>query len=251
MFKNIIITGASDGIGYELCLLFAKDGATIYANGRNIEKLEKLQAKCLEIGAKKVNIFACDVSNRDSILEWLDSIFSENKNINLVLANAGIARHSDDSLQSDFDVLDVNILGVANTILPSIKYLKRQGISSQIAIIGSIAGYFVMPNSYSYSSSKVFCNAFAEGLYMNLRDSNIAISVINPGFVDTNLIKNTKYKAFLVLSPQKAAKIIFSGLIKKKRVISFPLLVVFLAKLYNVLPIKIKRLFQFALPKGF
>ncbi|RAX54939.1 hypothetical protein CCY99_01995 [Helicobacter sp. 16-1353] len=249
MFKNIIITGASDGIGYELCLLFSQYGARIYANGRSVEKLEKLKAKCLEIGAKEVSIFACDVSNRDSIIKWLDSIFNSNKNIDLVLANAGIAR-ANNALESDFNVLEVNILGVANTILPSINYLKMQSISSQIAITGSAAGYFVMPSSYSYSSSKVFCNALAEGLYLNLKDSNIAVSIINPGFVDTNLIKNAKYKIFSSISPQKAAKIILSGLIRKKRVISFPFFIVFLARFYNILPISIKRMFQFILPKG-
>lgn len=251
MFKNVIISGASDGIGYNLCLLFAKNGAVIYANGRSEEKLLKLRDECFKLGAKEVYIFANDVTKRKEVLRWLDSIFQSNVNIDLVIANAGVARHNDEDLDSDFNVLDTNILGVANIILPSIKYLKKQNINSQIAITGSIAGYFVMPNSYSYSSSKVFCNAIFEGLYLNLKQSNISASIINPGFVNTNLIKDSKYPMFFVLSPKNAAKKIYNGLIKKKKIISFPLFFVFLAKFYNILPLSIKDKLHFMLPKGF
>lgn len=248
MYKNIIITGASDGIGFELCLLFAKNKARIYANGRNKEKLESLKEKCNNLGAE-VEIFSGDVRNRESMLKWIENIFSTNKNIDLVIANAGISR-ADSSLKSELSVIDINIVGVVNTIFPAIELLKKRGIKSHIAITGSIAGYFVMPNSYSYSSSKVFCNALSEGLYLGLKPHNISVSIINPGFVDTKLIQNSSYKTLFILNSNQAAKIIFKGLLKKKRIITFPLIVALLAKFYNIMPIFIKNSLQNLLPKG-
>lgn len=247
-FKSVIITGASDGIGFELCLLFAKNGSKIYANGRSISKLERLKNACASMNAE-IEIFSCDVRNREAMVDWIDSVFAKDKEVDLVFANAGVLK-SIDSQDGDFMVLDINVIGVANTILPAIKHLKKRDYKSRIAITGSIAGYCVIPDSYSYSSSKVFCNALAQGLYLNLKKHSINVSIINPGFINTQMIQGLPYKPLFALSAHKAANMIYDGLIHGKRVVSFPALLVFLAKLYHFIPMRLKPLFSHFLPKG-
>ena len=113
---------------------------------------------------------------------------------------------------------------------------KRSG---HIAIIASVAGYCGLPNSLTYGATKAAIINLAEGIYCQLKEKNINLSIINPGFVNTRLTKKNKFHMPFIISTKEAANIIYNGINKKKFEIHFPKKFTLIIKLLKLLPYKI------------
>ncbi len=235
-FTNVLITGASSGIGEAMALYYAASGSkNLFLCGRNKKRLENVQQKCEQFGAK-VFISLIDVNDKEKMQAW---IIQSNKKapLNLVLANAGIAttQEIDENIYNTFNT---NIFGVLNTVLPAINlFSKRRGSSIKaIAMLSSIAGYHGLAGCPSYSASKACIKAYGEALRVYLAPKNIQVNIICPGFVRSRLTdKNTCPMPFF-LETEKAASIIGDRLEKNIGLIAFPWPMRFGVWLLSVLP---------------
>lgn len=235
---NIVITGASAGIGFALAQLYAKPEFTLGLIGRNTEKLAKIEAICRQQGAN-VFVAAIDVTDSAVLKAWLLKFNSEFP-VDLLIANAGVTsimpgNGEAESWEAVSHVLDVNLYGVMNSVYPLIEPM-RQRRHGQIAIVSSLAAFRGMPISPAYCASKAAVKAYGEALRGWLGKEGVCVSVICPGFVKSELSDQFPEPKLLMISAEKAARIIQSGLAKNKALISFPFPLDLGMKILAVLP---------------
>jgi len=221
--KSILITGASSGLGAALALEYSKTGNILHLHGRNAERLEEIAAKCRMLGAIVYTKIG-DVTDAAAMQNWLleaDAISP----LDLVIANAGISAGTGGDCESGEQVnriFSTNINGLLNTIQPIIlRMLARK--SGQIAIMSSLAGIRALPSCPAYSASKACVRYYGEALRGVLLAQGVGVSVICPGYVKTPLTDVNDFPMPLLMSAEKAAKIIRKGLAKNRTRIAFPL----------------------------
>ncbi len=233
---NILISGANSGIGYALAIAYANSNNNLFLCARNLSRLEEIQKACQALNAK-VFIKSIDVKNASEIASWINEI-EKNYQLNLVIANAGISAGTSGGTESSFqvkEIFSINIDGVLNLIHPAIEKMKIRK-SGQVAIVSSLAGFRGLPSSPAYSASKAAVRVYGEGLRGNLAEYGIKVNVICPGYIKTPMtIINDYYMPFL-MSAEKCAKIIKTGLEKNKSRIVFPFGLYFAVWLMTLLP---------------
>lgn len=235
--KNILITGASSGIGEAVAQLYAAPGVVLAISGRNKARLEKV-AKTLKDKGAVVYSKVIDVTDEKAMAAWIADI-DKKAPLDLVIANAGVGVQ-----QGDFDTMHdaasftigVNVGGVFNTVHPALNWMKKRG-RGQVAIVSSLAGYIGLPGSPMYSASKNAVRAYGEALRPAYALKGIEINVICPGWVKSRITDRNQYKMPFFMEVDKAAKIIVKGLAKNKGRISFPWQMVGLIKFMTILPI--------------
>lgn len=233
---SIFITGASSGIGKALAISYANPQNRLFLCGRNKERLYDVAATCKELGAE-VYTYLFDVTDAFAAQETILNAESVAP-IDLLIANAGISGgvlgEAEGNAQTR-QVLNTNVFGVANTVLPLLDRMRTRK-SGQIAIISSIAGYRGLPSAPAYSASKACVKAWGEALRGWLKADNIKVNVVCPGFIKTPLTDVNVFKMPFLMQPDKAAKIIKKGIKKNKPIIAFPLPMAFGAWFMSAMP---------------
>ncbi|GFZ80584.1 short-chain dehydrogenase [Rickettsiales bacterium] len=236
MMRQILITGASSGLGAALAENYAKDKSRLLLIGRNKERLENVASRCREIGASVVSA-TIDVTDEEQMKSWIE----KNAPIDLVIANAGISGgmggmdKAQESTQQVKEIFDINIYGIVNTIHPCIELMTAQK-SGQIAIVSSLAGLMGWPGAPAYSASKATIKAYGEALRGNLAKYSIKVTVICPGFIRTAMTVNNSFPMPLIMDANKAANIIKNKLRRGPARIAFPWLLYFLISTAAYLP---------------
>ncbi|MDE2362067.1 MAG: SDR family NAD(P)-dependent oxidoreductase [Hyphomicrobiales bacterium] len=238
--RSILITGASSGIGRAVAVEYAGQGVRLVLVGRDAARLEATAARCRDKGAT-VEIAQVDVRDR---LAMRDAVLDADRRapLDLVVANAGINTGlPQGALVEDPEpvrgIFAINLLGVLNTVEPIIEPMCARG-AGVIALTGSIAGVRGLPYSPSYCATKAAVHLYAESLRGPLARKGVAVSLIVPGFVHTPLNENLVAFKPLAMTDVRAAKIIRSGLDRRKPMIVFPRLLYWASRLSTVLPIR-------------
>lgn len=183
MRKNILITGSSQGIGLAIAKHFAKSH-NVFITGRYKEKLEKL---CNE------NDFAGFVAidlTEDNAAEKLFNTL--NQNIDVLINNAGVYFYSSIEKMTKQDIqtsFKINALAPLELIKYYVPYMKQQKWG-RIINIGSISGVMGEANASVYSMTKAALIGMTKALALELAQNDITVNIINPGWVDTELINN-------------------------------------------------------------
>lgn len=222
--KNIVITGASAGIGAALALIYAKPEVTLGLIARNEERLASVAKRCQEKGAHVITA-TLDVTDTEQMKHWLIE-FDKAHPVDLLIANAGItsslqANGQAESWERVRQVLDVNIYGVFNTVYPLIAPMQQRK-QGQIAIVSSLAAYRGMPITPTYCATKAAIKNYSQSLRGWLQNDNIQVSAICPGFVQSELSAQFPGPKLFMISAERAAQLIQQGLAKNKAEISFP-----------------------------
>ena len=206
MNKTILITGATSGIGKACAEKFATENYNLILTGRRSDRLLKLKE---QLSNNKITIttLCFDVRNRDETLNALASI--SNKNIDILLNNAGLAVGASPINEGNFDdwdrMIDTNIKGLLNVskcIIPLMINQKK----GHIINIGSIAGKEVYPNGNVYCASKHAVDAISQGMRLDLTKHNIKVTNIAPGLVETEF-SNVRF-----YGDQEKATAVYAGL---------------------------------------
>jgi NADP-dependent 3-hydroxy acid dehydrogenase YdfG len=182
--KIVFITGASAGFGQSTAERFAHEGARLILAARREEKLhqlaERLEAPCL--------VRWLDVRDRDEVNRMVAELPEEWQEIDILVNNAGLARGLSKIQDGDHvaweEMIDTNVKGllwVTRAVLPGM--IKRQ--SGHIINIGSIAGHELYPMGNVYCASKFAVNALNRGMLMDLVDTPIRVTSIDPGLAET------------------------------------------------------------------
>jgi short-subunit dehydrogenase len=238
MGRNIVITGASSGLGRALALEYAAPDAVLALLGRNEDRLRETAARSQAKGAL-VRLAALDVRDREGMRKFLLD-FDATAPIDCVIASAGRtmvtpADGTAEDLTKAEELFAVNLNGVMNTIAP-VAPLMRSRRSGQIALLGSLAAFAPPPDSPSNAASKAALVAFGLATRALYRADGVAVSVICPGFVDTEMTGSyTSWKP-LMISAEDAARRIRRGLDRRKAVIAFPFALYCAARLLQCLP---------------
>ena len=233
-------------------LLFSSNYS--YLSGNSREKIYNFETILTEIKkfSKKKNPRILDIGSNDgSFLELVKkkypkvlgveptntAINSINKGIDIVIANAGIG--GDDNILSGNSsemnkILQINVLGVTNSIVPFIPKMKEQ-LSGRIAIISSIASFRGIPSHGAYSSSKAAIANLTESWGYTLKSYHISLTTIFPGYIDTEMTKGHQFKMPFLMNSDKASKIIANAIQHKRRKVIFPWQWKFIVPIFRIL----------------
>jgi short-subunit dehydrogenase len=185
--KVVLITGASSGIGAALADAFAAQGATLVLAARRRDLLEH-QAQRLRFNGNTVHVYVCDVTQRQSLQSLVDDLEQQKIPLDVVIANAGFGvvgafdRLSTADYQRQFDT---NVFGVLHTAYATVPLLRRS--LGTLAIMGSVVGHVAQPGGSAYAMSKFAVRALAESLRIELANDGIAVTLLSPGVVESNL----------------------------------------------------------------
>lgn len=189
---NILITGASRGIGKQIAIDLAKTRHNVIANYNKSEKDAKLMQEKLKKENYEIDIYNADVSKRDEVKCMIEFVIKKYGKIDVLINNAGISQEKmfTDITDSDWNnMLQVNLTSVFYTIqetLPNMIHNK----SGCIINISSIWGLVGASCEVHYSVSKAGIDALTKSLAKELGPSNIRVNSIAPGIIDTDMNKS-------------------------------------------------------------
>jgi NAD(P)-dependent dehydrogenase (short-subunit alcohol dehydrogenase family) len=194
--KNAIITGAGSGIGKNIALIFAEQGASVCIIDIN---KENAQIVADEINAKggKAIAFACNVGSQSEVIGTVLQIYQQWGKIDILVNNAGIAHigNLENTSEADFDrIFQVNVKGIYNMLYAVIPYMKSQQ-SGVILNMASVAAWVGIPDRFAYSMSKgaavsMTLSVAKDYLSANIRCNSISPARVHTPFVDGFISKN-------------------------------------------------------------
>jgi 3-oxoacyl-[acyl-carrier protein] reductase len=225
--KNVLITGASKGIGRETAILLAKRGFNVVINYNNSEKdAIDLQNKLIDKGYSALAVRA-DVSKRIEVKKMVSIIEENYGTVNILINNAAVSYYNlfTDISESEWDrIFEVNVKGVFNCTQEVVKNMINDKWG-KIINISSIWGISGASCEVHYSTTKAAVIGFTKSLAKELGPSNINVNCVAPGIVDTDMMNDfsENEKTFLkneiplgnFASPNDIAKIIYF-LLKKE-----------------------------------
>lgn len=187
--KVVLVTGASSGIGEATAIAVAEEGASVALVARRADRLEALSAKIKEAGGEALAIvadIADEVQARDAVLKTHEAF----GRLDILINNAGVMLLGliDGANTEEWRrMINVNVLGLMYTTHAALPLMKAQG-TGHIVNVSSVAGRKARTGSGVYSATKWAVGAFSESLRTELFRSNIRVTLIEPGAVETELI---------------------------------------------------------------
>jgi uncharacterized protein len=248
-YKNVIITGASSGVGLALAEKCAQNGANLVLLARRLDVLEKVQADLQTRYSANVKVYKLDVSDTDEIKMVFGKIIDEINHIDILVHNAGygIFRSAHElSIEEIKRMFEVNVLGLiacTNMVLPLMLKHKK----GHIINIASQAGKIATPKSSAYAATKHAVLGFTNSLRMEVSDQNINVTAVNPGPIETNFfsiadeagsyVKSVKR---FIITPEYVASKIVNAMLTRTREMNLPRWMIAGNVLYTLFP----RLFE-------
>ena len=195
--KNVLITGATGGIGNELVKKFITLGANVLATGTKSEKLDIIKKKHPNIKVKKF-----DISEHTRIEEFIDNVVLELGGLDILINNAGINEDNLSLRMQDKEwkkVIDINL---TSTFLLSKHAIKKMLKSKfgRIVNITSIVGHTGNTGQSNYAASKAGIIAMSKSLAIEYAKKNITINCVSPGFIVSDMTMNIAEKVKLYLT---------------------------------------------------
>lgn len=184
----VFITGATSGIGKSTAEIFSKHGYDLIISGRRRERLEELKLSLEKEYKTKVTTLCFDIRNQEDVEQAISSLSAENKKINILVNNAGLAAGlssiQDGTLSHWERMIDTNVKGLLYVSKIVANLMIANG-SGHIINIGSIAGKEVYANGNVYCATKHAVDALNKGMRIDLLPHNIKVTAVNPGMVET------------------------------------------------------------------
>jgi short-subunit dehydrogenase len=206
--QNVIITGASSGIGESLAKHYAKSGAQLGLIARRADLLQRLQTEIVATGAPKPFVYGLDVRDANALKLAANDFVARVGAPDIVIANAGVSRGTltdiEDDLMAFQEVFDINVMGMVNTFHAFINPL-RDAKNGTLVGIASVAGFRGIPGGGAYSASKAAAIKYCESLRVELRGSGVSVVTICPGYIRTPMTAVNKFKMPFLISVDDAA----------------------------------------------
>ncbi|MEE4273185.1 MAG: SDR family NAD(P)-dependent oxidoreductase [Thermoanaerobaculales bacterium] len=226
--KVAFMTGASSGIGAAMARDFAGRGADVVLTARRRDRLEDLAREIRGTGRQAV-VAECDVTVDGDVEQAVATALDELGRIDYVIANAGFGvagwfhRRTLDDYRRQFET---NVFGVLRTAAGSMSALEATG--GCLAIMGSVMSFAALPGASPYSMSKHSVRAFAEALRHEWRGRGIAVTLLAPGFVDSEIRQvdnegefnpeaEDPVPAWLSMDTTKAARKLVTATVRRRR----------------------------------
>jgi short-subunit dehydrogenase len=190
------ITGAASGIGRALALELAARGCDLALADRDEAGLQQVAAEIGKTAKRKVTTHRVDVADAQQIVDFAAATTSAHPGLNIVINNAGVALlgNFDEIEQAQMDWLfNINFWGVVHATRAFLPYLSKQP-AAHIVNLSSIFGIIAPPGQTAYSAAKFAVRGFSESLRHELAmaKSPVRLSVVHPGGVATNIVRNSR-----------------------------------------------------------
>lgn len=192
--KVVWVTGASSGIGEEICRQLANRGAKLILSARSVDMLEKLKSELPHSDAHTV--IQLDLVKNDLFDDLAHRVIEKYERIDFLFNSGGISQRSEASVTSmevDRKIMEINYFGniaLAKAVLP---YMQQQQ-SGHIIVTSSIAGKFGFYLRSAYSASKHALHGFYESVLLEEAKNNIFVTIACPGKINTPISKNALTK---------------------------------------------------------
>jgi short-subunit dehydrogenase len=208
--RNLLITGASSGLGAALARTYAAQGTRLILWGRNEQRLNDTATQCRVLGAmvETDSFDLTDITKMMSRIQLLD----ERAPIDLVIFNAGIGGSVPESDLAEapkrshaMAMMNFASPVIGSTVLAETMAQRRHG---HIVLVGSVAEIFPLPMAPSYAGAKAGLAMFAEALRLRMSKYGVVVTLVSPGFIDTPMSRDlTTPKPFLMSADSAAARI--------------------------------------------
>ncbi|NVK44484.1 MAG: SDR family NAD(P)-dependent oxidoreductase [Oceanospirillaceae bacterium] len=236
--SHVLITGASGGIGAALARAYARHGVRLSLCARNQARLEAVADSCRARGAQ-VDTAILDVTDIECLQQWLSKCDAQAP-VDLLIANAGRTLNvgpngEEESWADTRSLLATNVDSALASVIALVGPMRRRG-HGQIALVSSLAGYRGMAITPAYCASKAAVKAYGEALRGLVASDGVGVSVICPGFVESEMSRHFPGSKPFMISSERAATIIQHGLARNRARISFPFPLNFGTWLLTLLP---------------
>jgi len=248
--KRIWITGASSGIGSELALQLADAGNKVVVSARGLEKLQSIVLKASGLSGS-ITALAYDVTKDDQTESITAQLKSMLGGLDILIICAGRCEYIDNAqLETDLfrRVYEVNVFGAVNATRAAMPLLqasasnispsradKGQSDKPQIVPVASLSAVTGLPRAEAYGSSKAAMIYLFNTLRLDLQ-KRIDVTIVNPGFVETEMTKQNDFPMPFLMQPADAATRIIKGIERRKLTVNFPLRLWLSLKLPSLVP---------------
>ncbi len=226
--KVALITGASAGIGAALARELARDGADLVLAARREDRLRQL-AREIEAAGRKAVVVGCDVTRDGDPERAVAAAVQRYGRLDIAVANAGfgVAGRVEELTLDDFRrQLETNVFGVLRTLYASLPELRKT--RGQFVVVGSVSGYVPTPGTSAYCMSKFAVRGFAESIRDELATSGVSVTLVSPGFVDSDIRRVDNHgkvhenapdpvPSFLRMPTDQAARTIVRAIHRRRR----------------------------------
>ena len=227
--KIVVVTGGGGGLGRELVLNLLKKGAKVAMVDLNSEAMDETINLA---GGNKSSLskHILNITDRERVLAFPEEIIKIHGAVDGIINNAGIIQPFMNMTDVSFDVIErimnINFYGTLNMVKAFLPYFEKRS-EAHIVNVSSMGGFIPFPGQTIYGASKAAVKLLTEGLYAELKDSNVKVTVIHPGAINTNIKFNSGLeqsekekeiaeKSSSVLQPDDAARQIISAMEKDK-----------------------------------
>lgn len=228
--KVVVVTGAGSGIGAELARLLLDRGAKVAAVDVNEDSLQQLKHR-VGSHADRLSIHTVSISDREAVATLPDAVLQAHGQIDGLINCAGIIQPFVKVNELDYDaierVMHVNFYGTLYMTKAFLPHLLQRP-AAHIVNVSSMGGFLPVPGQSVYGASKAAVKLLTEGLYAELLDTQVRVTIAFPGATNTNIAKNSRVAApnlskadiakqtSRMLSPTKAAEMILNGMERNK-----------------------------------
>jgi len=227
--KSVFITGASSGIGAELAWQLSQLGARLTLTARRRELLDELARKITASGKLSPLVLVGDVTSDEDMRNSVSEAVHAHDKLDVVIANAGFGvvgsfqKLTIDDYRRQFET---NVFGLLRTVHAALPAIEQS--HGNVVLIGSVAGWAATPGVSPYAMSKFAVRAFANSITPELALSGVKVTLISPGFVDSNIRRvdnqgtfhadaKEPIPAWLVMPTDRAVRQILSAIARGQR----------------------------------
>ena len=191
--KIVFVSGASSGIGKACAERFAKEGAKLILCARSVDKITALAEQMKTLYQTESLVIGLDVRNREAVLSAIQSLPADWQAIDILINNAGGALGMEKLQEGNLDdwdaMIDTNVKGLLYLTRAIVPLMLKYELNGHVVNIGSIAGIHAYPGGAVYCACKAAVQFISDGLRMDVIDTPIRVTNIQPGMVQTDFSK--------------------------------------------------------------
>lgn len=224
--KRTLITGASSGIGLELCRLFARDGYSLILVARSVERLNEIATELKALGSPEAIVIGKDLSCPEAPQELYNEVTGRGLSVDVLVNNAGFGSSGklwEIGLSTEVNELQVNITSLTILTKLFVRDMVKLG-RGRVLNVASTASFQPGPFMAVYYASKAYVLHFTEALASELKGTGVEASCLCPGPTETYFhisagMQHSRLFSTQVMSAEKAARIAYGQFGKNKRII--------------------------------